>query len=43
MNKQKFQEAEIKIIRFEQKDIVFTSNVTEEDDKPIELPFVPRK
>ncbi len=42
MKKERYQEAEIKILRFEQKDIVLTSNGSE-DDGPIELPFVPKK
>lgn len=42
MKKERYQEAEIKIMRFEKEDIVFTSNEPD-DDKPIELPFVPAK
>lgn len=41
MKKEKFQEAEMSIIRLEENDIVFASKP--KDDGPVELPFVPAK
>lgn len=42
MNKEKYQEAEIKIIMIHKDDIILTSNNLK-DDGPVELPFVPAK
>lgn len=42
MDKQKYQEAEMKIIAIHKEDIVLASNKPK-DDGPIELPFVPAK
>lgn len=43
MVKEKYQEAEMKIIAIQKEDIVLASNTSEDDDGPIELPFVPAK
>ena len=42
MEKLKYQEAEIKIITILKGDIVFASNISN-DDELVELPFVPAK
>ena len=42
MRREKYQEAEMKVIKFQLEDVVVTSNGSE-DDGPIELPYVPRK
>ena len=43
MNKQKYQEAEMKIIIVHEDDIIIASNISKDDDGPVELPFVPAK
>ena len=42
MKKERYQEAEMTIIKIQQEDIVHTSNVSD-NNKPIELPFIPVK